>query len=197
MEQSLTPWPWDGLGTEAEWKMFLTAWSDLLLRDVRVSHWVPDSVKESRWFGMPGATDQEVSSVEARLGLTLPPSYRLFLRVSNGWCGIRTPTRLNALRPAHKITWFVEENREWVDAHLAFFSADEPEQQLSTTLQISDIADNAVLLLNPSKVDVNGEWEGWFFATWAAGINPLPSFMALMDWLYQVDLLEEQHQRMP
>jgi hypothetical protein len=186
------PSPWNDLSTEADWQTFLTMWSELLVRDPKVLGKVPEPDRASRWLGEIGATEEQLSVVEDRLGLSLPPSYRLFLKVSNGWRYLRTGASLNALRPAYRLAWFVEENREWVDTHLEFFEPDEPEQQLASTLQISDVADSAVLLLNPRAIDAHGEWEGWFFATWAAGINPLPSFKALMQWMYHGDQLEAQ-----
>jgi len=42
-------------------------------------------VVASGWLGFPGATEAETAAAEAHLGVTLPPSYRAFLRVSNGW----------------------------------------------------------------------------------------------------------------
>jgi cell wall assembly regulator SMI1 len=46
---------------------------------------LPDEVKASLWLGRPPASDSQISQAEERLGIALPPSYRTFLRVSNGW----------------------------------------------------------------------------------------------------------------
>ena len=48
---------------------------------------LPSEVINERWFGYSGATDSEITAAESRLEMTLPPSYKGFLRVSNGWRG--------------------------------------------------------------------------------------------------------------
>lgn len=55
-------------------------WSDVLveLERARGSDDVPESVLS------PGASEDEIADAEARLGVRLPPSYREFLRVTNG-----------------------------------------------------------------------------------------------------------------
>ncbi len=40
----------------------------------------------NQWLGYPGASESEITQAESRLGVKLPPSYRQFLGVSNGWC---------------------------------------------------------------------------------------------------------------
>ncbi|WP_440107899.1 SMI1/KNR4 family protein [Streptosporangium sp. H16] len=37
------------------------------------------------WLGAPGAGEAEIARHEERLGMRLPPSYREFLQVTNGW----------------------------------------------------------------------------------------------------------------
>lgn len=37
------------------------------------------------WLGMPPATQEQITSVEQRLGVTLPSTYTAFLRISNGF----------------------------------------------------------------------------------------------------------------
>lgn len=39
----------------------------------------------SGWLGFPGAGEEEIAALEDRLGTRLPPSYRSFLRASNGF----------------------------------------------------------------------------------------------------------------
>ena len=56
---------------------------------------------------------------------------------------------------------------------------------LKNSIVVSDMGDDAVLLLNPNIVQPNGEWEAWFFANWIAGAERWPSFWHLMQNLYQ------------
>ena len=41
-------------------------------------------VIESGFLGYPGATEEQISAAEARLGVTFPTSYREFIKASNG-----------------------------------------------------------------------------------------------------------------
>src|SRR5947209_7349056 len=56
------------------------------------------------WLGYPGATEDQLRQTDDRLGTTLPPSYRAFLLVSNGW---RLPgTFVPRLRSTDELEWF-------------------------------------------------------------------------------------------
>ena len=57
------------------WRPFLETWSRELI-EANASPDLPSEVVESRWPGFPGATDEQLSLAEARLGIGLPPSYR-------------------------------------------------------------------------------------------------------------------------
>jgi hypothetical protein len=63
----------------------LTEISREQLTDPDVAAATPDNKVAAGWLGEPGATDEEISSAEHRLGMRLPPSYRSFLAVSNGF----------------------------------------------------------------------------------------------------------------
>ena len=78
--------------------MDVQAWGDLLRRwnqellqseSIREREAVlPDldpAARASGWLGFPGASEGQLQAAEARLGRRLPPSYRSFLQVSNGW----------------------------------------------------------------------------------------------------------------
>jgi cell wall assembly regulator SMI1 len=73
------------------WHDFLRQWSQKLLEPSRIYEqpWtyeeLPEEVIASGWLGYPGASEAELRATESRLGVRLPPSYREFLSVSNGW----------------------------------------------------------------------------------------------------------------
>lgn len=70
-----------------DWNLFLNQWSRDLLERLENDELrsLPPTVIESKWFGYSGTTDTDTEIAEIRLGRTLPPSYRDFLRTSNGW----------------------------------------------------------------------------------------------------------------
>ncbi|MEV0491140.1 SMI1/KNR4 family protein [Streptomyces atratus] len=69
------------------WKFFLERWSRQWLAAQTLLD--PEKVDEEAFaagtLGFPAAGEQDAAALEHRLGTALPPSYRAFLRVSNGW----------------------------------------------------------------------------------------------------------------
>lgn len=151
----------------------------------------------SQWIGNPGATAEQLTEAERRLGITLPPSYRTFLQISNGWPlpGYTVPR----LFSTHEIEWLQQQDpqvvaiwtydplpitlseTEYLDysQHAHEFRA----EHLKTALAISERewAGSAVYLLNPQVITTDGEWEAWLFAHWLPGVIRYPSFHTLIE----------------
>lgn len=174
--------PWDYSPLLRQWSREVLA-SDLAAElDVK-----PD---QPAWLGTVPASEDAIRITEARLGISLPPSYRQFLLTSDGW-GPTGPF-IYRLRPASELAWFATENATsveiWGDADDgglsdAEYYSYEPDgrdgifrgEHLQHTLQISDRADGD-LLLNPRAVTPDGEWEVWFLASWIPGVRRFASF---------------------
>ncbi|HUR44341.1 MAG TPA: SMI1/KNR4 family protein [Candidatus Saccharimonadales bacterium] len=185
--------------TESEWIAFLTELNrELLSYEEVVQAASPEALKKG-WLGFPGIDVAELIATERRLGIRLPPSYREFLKASNGW---RYPSiSISDLRPLNKLSLFPEQNQEWIDAFVRP-SADLPRisdedyfvygkkqecvkfrpEYLQTAWQVSEVDDSAVVLLNPQVVTPEGEWETWLFANWLPGAVRYRSFG---EWLAQ------------
>ena len=177
-----------------EWEPWLQKWnSELLARhdpteyNAFVDPQVTPAVLASGWLGFPGVSEGQLAELEARLGVTLPPSYRSFLRVSNGFLqpGVIVPRLL----PANEVAWLRELDPDTIDAWIETASRaghvanpDDFEQYLSTALQVSsrETVGTAMYLLNPRVTSADGEWEAFFFAHWVPGVRRFPSFWALM-----------------
>jgi len=166
--------------------------SRMQLADSGIAARVPGHKAAANWLGEPGASEAEIASAEQRLGVQLPPSYRAFLALSNGFDNI-SPF-IYRLYAAAEIEWFRVRNPDWIDAYQIGddFSPEEhlanPEDcvrfrraYLSSCLQISEEGDSAVVLLNPEVVNDEGEWETWFFANWNPGATRHPSFRTYVD----------------
>jgi HEAT repeat protein len=140
------------------------------------------------------ASEQQLLKAETKLKIKLPPSYRAFLSFSNGW---RLPSGDLALRAVEDIRWFRKEHKDWYEAYQMsaeplcvlekdYFDYTKQDcavfeiKHLAQTLCISEIADDAVLLLNPMVVWSDGEWETWFFSNSAPGAIRYRSFA---DWI--------------
>ena len=138
------------------------------------------------------------------MGIGLPPSYREFLAVSNGWR--LTGNFIWRIWSTEEIDWFRVRNAEWIEAYvdpirgLGDLSLTDDEylvygetqdsvrfrvEYLESALEVSDIGDSAIFLLNPKVVTPDGEWEAWFFGNWLPGANRYRSFAELMEAEYQ------------
>ena len=183
-----------------EWGPWLGEWNRHLLRRLdptEATAFADDPVTAeaiaSGWLGFPPATEAQVRALEARLGASLPPSYRSFLLTSNGFRqpGVLVPRLL----AAEEVDWFRARHQEdTIDAWMTGATADpgpgspehDPgafEHDLPSTLQVSavELSGTAVYLLNPRVVGADGEWEAFYFAHWVPGAVRYPSFRALME----------------
>jgi hypothetical protein len=68
------------------WESWLVQWKRELLARLDITRYnafiEPDITPElvaSGWLGYPGATEDQIVQLEARLGMTLPSSHRAFL----------------------------------------------------------------------------------------------------------------------
>ncbi|HTB84097.1 MAG TPA: SMI1/KNR4 family protein [Candidatus Sulfotelmatobacter sp.] len=178
---------------KTEWEKFLSEYNRELLSYEEVVERLSSELIKAGWLGYAGTTEEEITAAEKRLAVKLPPSFRTFLKVSNGW---RYPSEfIFDLLPVSKLIWFREKNQGWIDAYtnpsgeLPTISDEEyfvygnkqdsvnlrPEY-LQAALQVSELGDSAVVLLNPKVVTSEGEWETWFFANWLPGAERHRSF---------------------
>ena len=187
---------------EFNWQSFLEQFSQSLLADDNIRAQQSQETLNSRWLGFPGASPEEIRTIEERLGIEIPLSYRRFLQTSNGWRN--SGSFIHRVWSVQEIVWFKENHQPWISAYtdpkhkLPTMSEEDyhryGEEQdptsfrpeyLQTALQISDVGDSAVYLLNPKVVTNEGEWEAWFFANWLPGADRYRSFQELMEAEYR------------
>lgn len=198
-----------------DWVSFLRRWSQAVLARDDVSEWYPPEIVATGWIGYAGATEEQITRAEVRLGTRLPPSYRAFLAVSNGWRFRAHVTSGLWLWPVEDIEWFAVRHREWIDAWMggvalarARYGAWDPvadddylvygarqdatlsfrDEYLETALAISpnEPDDSAIYLLNLRTITCDGEWETWFFADWLQGARRYQSFQEMMQAEYDI-----------
>jgi SMI1 / KNR4 family (SUKH-1) len=197
-----------------DWERFLTRWSQEIIDSIGNDQQdLPPAVRKSGWLGYPGATKQQIAHAEARLGITLPPSYKAFLKVTNGWR--QTSPFSNQLWSVQDIAWFATRHQAWINAYIKkadhrsadstnakaptpsipdaeyFIYGDDQDcskirvEYLQTALEISKRGDGAIFLLNPQIVTPEGEWEAWFFGDWLPGADRYRSFQEMMQTEYE------------
>lgn len=191
---------------DINWINFLSQWSLEIINSGRFLEAeysysnIPSEIKQTKWLGFAPASDEEISQAEIRLGINLPPSYREFLKTSNGWR--QTTLEVWRVWPAEEIDWYQVINRDSIEKieelkkagyiqalppipNELYFDYDnqEPalyrEEDLRASLQISEKGD-IIYLLNPKVVTANGEWEAWVYSFAELGARRYLSFTELM-----------------
>lgn len=192
---------------------FLRTWSRDFLERLEDREFASFSseVIEARWLGYLPATVSEIEQLQTRLNIKLPPSYRNFLTVSNGWRNLDTLS--GRLFSTQEIDWLATRNQELIDAWMtgvvigggeipisdeAYFVYGDAQdtcllrdEYLQTALVIGGNPQEELILLNPQVIFDNGEWEAWLFAHWFPGAQRYKSFRELMLDMYSslLDLL--------
>lgn len=193
-----------------DWEGFLRQWSTEVVALMKEWAQVSQNLKlnpleekavESGWLGFPGASDARIANAEARLGTTFPPSYKEFLKVTNGWVQLGFDAETTKLWSTEEIGWYRDKHTDsmnaWLsargsfniqvpnDRYFVYGEAQDPvnmrDEYLKTALEISDAVDSAVYLLNPQVVTPDGEWEAWFFGTELPGATRYRSFREMME----------------
>jgi hypothetical protein len=175
------------------WNTFLATWTREIEAQKTTNQNTRRTVDPVHGLGFPGATAEQIADAEARLGVSLPPSYSEFLKATNG---LLQPYSYVAscggdFWPVADIDWFSARNAEWIDAYAGVDEALEEmgtadlADELRGTLETSHDGDAAVYLLNPGVIGADGEWEAWFFANWSPGVERFPSFAAMMQSRYR------------
>lgn len=174
----------------SEWWQTLAGLSQRLLanEDNRIE--LDDEVVKSGWLGMGPALSGEIAHLEKRLGKRLPPSFRQYLRVSNGW--LKGPSLPGRWYGTSEIGWFRDLEPEYVriwtrdivavpdDQYLVYGPKQDTVsircEYLKSCLQVSEVNDGYVYLLNPEVIGPELEWEAWVFG------SKLPGAIRYRSW---------------
>ncbi|WP_307628872.1 SMI1/KNR4 family protein [Streptomyces turgidiscabies] len=158
--------------TAFDWRPFLIRWSgewadSLPDRESRGED--DETARQARWLGFPPASDERIAAMEERLGRRMPPSYREFLKVSDGW------------RHAGGFVWLLAgtEGARWHndESGLAVIFEEYLDDDAGTEerreadiwrrgLQLDIESDITHVLMDPDDVDEDGEWAVYTWASW-------------------------------
>ncbi|MFD5161095.1 SMI1/KNR4 family protein [Streptomyces hawaiiensis] len=173
--------------TAFDWRSFLLEWSGEWadsLPDGETPGEDDEAARQARWLGFPPASEERIAAMEERLGRRMPPSYREFLQVTDGW------------RHAGGFVWLLAgtEDAHWHDnaSELAdmfeeYLEEDAgPEERREADiwrrgLQLDVESDAIYVLMDPEDVDEDGEWAVYTWASWrAAPPDRYANFLAFM-----------------
>lgn len=160
--------------TAFDWRSFLLRWSGEWadsLPDGETQSEDDETARRTRWLGFPPASAERIAAMERRLGCQMPPSYREFLKVSDGW------------RHAGGFVWLLAgtEDARWhnnesglADMFEEYLDDDAgPEERREVDiwrrgLQLDVESDITHVLMDPEDVDGDGEWAVYTWASWRA-----------------------------
>ncbi|MBO8190157.1 SMI1/KNR4 family protein [Streptomyces oryzae] len=155
-----------------DWRPFLLRWSGEWADcppDGEAQSEDDEAARRARWLGFPPASEERIAAMEERLGRRMPPSYREFLKVSDGW------------RHAGEFVWLLAgtadarwHNDESGLAEIFEEYLDEdagPEERAEVDiwrrgLQLDVESDVTHVLMDPEEVDEDGEWAVYTWASW-------------------------------
>ncbi|MFI0961685.1 SMI1/KNR4 family protein [Streptomyces sp. NPDC021080] len=178
--------------TAFDWRPFLLKWSGEWadsLSDDDTRGEGDETARQARWLGFPPASEERIAAMEGRLGRRMPPSYREFLEVTDGW------------RHAGGFVWVLAgtEDTSWHDD--ASGLADEFEEYLDEDagpeerrevdiwrrgLQLDVESDALYVLMDPEDADEDGEWAVYTWAGWhAAPPERHANFLEFMREMYR------------
>lgn len=162
----------------ASWRRYLAEYSADVLRtadDDDLTE-VSDEQRDRLWLGFDGATAERLDALQRRLGATLPPSYRAFLEVSDGW--VHLSTFMWTMRTTTTAGWLRDVDPEMA----ALLEEDEVPGLGERALLVSGDGDAQYWLLDPADVTADGEWAAYVWASWYPGLGERhDSFAALVD----------------
>ncbi|MFE2869504.1 SMI1/KNR4 family protein [Embleya sp. NPDC059259] len=179
---------------EDDWLDFLARWS---------AEWAdaqdPDELEgddlaacRGRWLGFPGADEERLTALETRIGRRLPPSYRSFLALTDGWLNAGDfVMRLAGTAEVAPLDEAEAERYTGCDGYLG--DGEEPTEEdihrsrlWHRALHIDAEADAGILMLDPGDVGPDGEWAVYSWHSWKAmPAERFDSFRAFMHDKYR------------
>jgi SMI1/KNR4 family protein SUKH-1 len=182
-----------------QWKSLLRRLNSLIFESDRRRANLPPEFLSAGWCGLPPASHESVTEAEQRLGIRLPPSYKSFLSVTNGW--YLFSSFIERLFSVHEIDWLRVLRPDDLALIQQYYKEDEitDKQYLDydTPKNMEFLrhryypdcllvgrgwtGEGEMILLNSKIVFPDGEWEAIFFADWLPGNKRYPSFRDLVE----------------
>jgi hypothetical protein len=197
-----------------DWMPLLQRFNALVLHSKRFSGDVAEQAVLSGWCGQAPGSEIEIQRAEMRLGVKLPPSYRAFLSISNGWWPFNSfvmrllpvqeidrfrildPEFFASLERAHERLLGLHgddvsavPDEVYLDYATPAHNMAIRQQYYGDSLLISERDETELVLLNPFIVSADGEWETIFSAHWIPGNRRFRSFREFVE--HSIRLEEE------
>jgi hypothetical protein len=182
-----------------DWNSLLARLNSLILKSEKWQVYLTPEILSSGWCGLAPASPNVLGEAEQRLGARLPPSYKRFLSIANGWRPFSS--FVESLLPVQDVDSFRVKRPEDLAMIQEYYQEDEISDRdyLDYETDKHNVAirhryypdcllvgtpwgdGGDLILLNSKIVFPNGEWEAIFFASWLPGNERYRSFRELVE----------------
>lgn len=146
------------------------------------------------------ANKQNIVKAEKRLGITLPDSYKNFLKVSNGIYSIYGEDENESIWPIERIIYLSDYRADLIDdwlndsivSDIDYFNYSSSQnsvlyrsEYLESTIAISSEHDGYIFLINPKISVTDGELEIWDLSHRYPGAFRYKSFDIFLEYFYK------------
>ncbi|WP_331749570.1 SMI1/KNR4 family protein (plasmid) [Streptomyces sp. NBC_00984] len=178
--------------TPFDWRPFLLRWSEEWsdsLPDDETQSEKDEAARRVRWLGFPPASEERIAAMEERLGRRIPPSFREFLSISDGWQ--HAGGFIWLLAGTTDARWHNNESglADMFEEYLDDDAGPDERQEADIWrrgLQLDVESDVTHVLLDPEDVDEDGEWAVYTWASWrAAPPERYANFVEFMRGMYR------------
>ncbi|MFF7215192.1 SMI1/KNR4 family protein [Streptomyces sp. NPDC008238] len=177
--------------TDFDWPSFLARWSgewaDAQDPDASPSEDEARALRERR-LGFAPASPERIAEAERRLGRRLPPSYRAFLEVTDGWR--HAGGFVSLLAGTQGARWF-EDEVGFAELYEDALDEDSTPEEVrragmwGRALQLDVESDITYVLMDPGDVDEDGEWAVSHYKGWSGDLPERHgSFREFMEAMY-------------
>jgi hypothetical protein len=173
---------------DLSWMGLLRRWSrEAIAHEDTARLRVTPAMQESGWIGSPPASEADIAAAEARLGRPLPPSYREFLAITDGWPTLSFD--FDRVRPVAEVDWVAAADPQLYEIVCDTYGDDWPPDSddgpplMNRALVLNTGSDS--FLFDTGRVSADGEWATTGWTGWYPGAgDQQPSFRAGMQSHY-------------
>jgi len=139
-----------------DWQTLLSEWNHVLLNS-KLTKDIPSQVRQTGWLGRTPAAESAIAAFEGKIQRPLPPSYRQFLGVTDGWALLSVG--IEQVWSLENVAWFAERHPDILAALEAIGLDAADLNPMRYGLEVSDFDNGEGIVLIPAVVSDDGEWQ--------------------------------------
>ncbi|WP_343488355.1 SMI1/KNR4 family protein [Allomuricauda sp. d1] len=144
---------------------------------------------QHKWLGTKPVTENELESIEKRLGIQLPEDYINFLKITNGF------SAPNLVEPTFEPFWKIDFLKEVDNFIIEVWKKNgltEIGKNLESSIIVGGIEEEQYFLLIPPE-KANDNWKYWKFSSWQPGEDEYENLQDYFEKVLEFTLDELEH----